>query len=248
MSLRGFFVTGTDTGVGKTAVTAALCVLLFRAGLRVAPVKPVQTGVTAGEPGDLEICLETAGLKPGPELLRRMNPYRFRLPASPHLAAEQEGQAVDPELILAGCRELVLTHDCLLVESAGGLLAPLTRKYSTLELAAALGLPLIVVARAALGTLNHTLLTLQAARAAGLNVAAVVLNRPLPGTPDRVERLIERDNRRVIEDTGGVTVLGPLPHIHGAGLEPLPGRELAAALNEAGAESLIRSLLTGRAD
>jgi len=247
MPLRGFFVTGTDTGVGKTAVTAALCVLLGRAGLRVAPVKPVQTGVAPGEPGDLEVCLAAAGLNPGPELLRRMNPYRFRLPASPHLSAGQEKQCVDPELILDSCRELAVEHDCLLVESAGGLLVPLTREYSTLDLAVALGLPLIVVARAILGTLNHTLLTLRAARAAGLSLAAVVLNRPLSGEPDRVERLIEQDNRATIESIGGVTVLGPLPHIPGAGLEPGPSRELAAALSDCGADSL-RGLLISPSD
>ncbi len=240
MSLTGLFVTGTGTGVGKTAVAAALCHLTQKAGLPVAPVKPVQTGVLPGEPGDLDVCLAAAGMTVSGPVRSLMNPYRFRLPASPHLAAEQEGRTVDPQTILKGCRELSRSYDRLIVESAGGLLVPLTRTYGTLDLAAGLGLPLIVVAGAALGTINHTLLTLKAARSAGLTVKAVVLNRPSPGCADETERLIETDNRRVIEESGQVKVFGPLPHIPGAGIKSGPTVELALELEKAGAMSLIR--------
>jgi dethiobiotin synthetase len=239
MPLTGFFVTGTGTGVGKTAVAAALCRLIRQVGMSVAPVKPVQTGVLPGEPGDLEVCLNTAGMTASDLDRSLMNPYRFRLPASPHLAAEREKQTVEPMVIMNACRELSRSYDRLIVESAGGLLVPLTREYSTLDLAAGLGLPLIVVARAALGAINHTLLTLRAARAAGLTVAAVVLNRPDSGPGDETERLIEDDNRRVIWETGLVKVLGPLPHIPGAGAGCGPTVELALELEKAGAVSLI---------
>lgn len=239
MSMSGLFVTGTGTGVGKTAVAAALCRLIRQAGMSVAPVKPVQTGVLPGEPGDLDVCLSTAGLTVSDLDRSLMNPYRFRLPASPHLAAEREKRAVDPEIILRACHELSRSYDRLIVESAGGLLVPLTREYSTLDLASDLGLPLIVVACAALGTINHTLLTLRAARAAGLTVAAVVLNRQDSGHGDETERLIEEDNRRVIGETGHVKVLGPLPHIPGAGAERGAAVKLALELEKAGVMSLI---------
>lgn len=242
MSLRGFFVAGTDTGVGKTAFTAAFLCRMFDSGLRPAPVKPVQTGVAPDEPGDLDIALAAAGLSPSGTERRLMNPYRFRLPASPHLAAEHEGTTIDPALIIASCRELSRVWDCLLVESAGGLLVPLTRDYLSLDLARELGLPLIVLARAGLGTINHTLLTLTVARSAGLDVAAVALNRPEPSALDEAARLIETDNRRVIEETGGVTVIGPLPHVPGAGVSPEASRELGRALDNPVLERLLAGL------
>ncbi|MFH1071515.1 MAG: dethiobiotin synthase [Candidatus Glassbacteria bacterium] len=212
--LKGYFITGTDTGVGKTTVAAALTRLLNERGVRAAPVKPVQTGVRPGEPGDLEVCLTAAELAPTAEELSLMNPYRFRLPASPHLAAEREGAAVDPGRIVGCCRKLIENWDALLVEGSGGLLVPLTRNYSTLDLAAELGLPLVVVARPGLGTLNHTLLTLAAARDAGLETACVVFNRTEPedGLTEE-DRLIERDNVEVIKRLGKVAVAGPLAYV-----------------------------------
>ena len=238
--MRGFFVTGTDTGVGKTAVAAALLWLLTRRGWRAAPVKPVETGLAPGESGDLELCLATAGLEPPPAELELMRPCRFRLAASPHLAAEQEDREVDPSPAGDGLPRAGRALRPLVVEGAGGLLVPLTRHFLTIDLAARLGLPLVVVARAGLGTINHTLLTLRAARSAGLAVAAVVLNRAQP-VEDRPEaRRLERDNRRVIAELGGVTVLGPLPHLPGAGKLPAATRELADFLEqEPGAEQLL---------
>ncbi len=238
--MRGFFVTGTDTGVGKTAVAAALLWLLTRRGLRAAPVKLVETGLAPGATGDLELCLATAGLEPPPAELELMRPCRFRLAASPHLAAEQEDREVDPARLEMACRELAGRYDRLVVEGAGGLLVPLTRNFLTIDLAARLGLPLVVAARAGLGTINHTLLTLRAARSAGLAVAAVVLNRAQPVEDSPQAHLLERDNRRVIAELGGVTVLGPLPHLLGAGKLPAATRELADFLEqEPGAEQLL---------
>jgi dethiobiotin synthetase len=228
--MKGYFITGTDTGVGKTAVTAALCHLLRGRGTDAVPVKPVQTGVAPGESGDLQHCLAAVGLRPDEVELALMNPCRFRLPASPHLAAEAEGTVVDPDHLIRCCAELSGKHELLLVEGAGGLLVPLTRTVSTLDFAVLLGLPLIVVARSGLGTLNHSLLTLHAAREAGLYVAALILNRTGPQSESEDDRLIEADNVRVIAESGGVKVIGPLPHVPGAGENLTATRELASQL------------------
>ncbi|HUU26675.1 MAG TPA: dethiobiotin synthase [archaeon] len=239
MALKGFFVTGTGTGVGKTAVAAALVWLMNNKGIKTTPFKPVETGVTPDKGGDLLVCLETAGLSPGPRELELMRPYRFSLPASPHLAAEDAGQEIDLDRIESAARNLASSYKALIVESAGGLLVPLTRRVTTLHLAQALGLPLIVVARAGLGTINHSLLTLEAAGNAGLRVAAVVLNRPEPEKPSECLSKLERDNRRVIQEFSGISVWEALPHIPGAGKKPESTRILAVHLVAAGAESLI---------
>jgi len=240
---KGFFITGTDTGVGKTAVAAAVAYLMNERGIRAVPVKPVQTGVSPGEPGDLKLCLEICGLSPEAAELELMNPYRFRLPASPHLAAEQEGKEVEIQQILDSCSALAETYDALVVEGAGGLLAPLSREIFTLELAGTLGLPLIVVARAGLGTINHSLLTLRAVREAGLRVAAVVPNHPEPDTDlTETDGKIEADNREIIQSVSGVTVFQPLPHVPGAGESVEPTRRLAGLLADRGMKKLIGSV------
>ena len=243
MKLKGFFITGTDTGVGKTAVAAALAYLMNQRGVRTVPVKPVQTGLAPGEPGDLELCLKTSGLSPKAAELKLMNPYPFRLPASPHLAAEQEGAEVDFRRIVECCAKLAEIYDALVVEGAGGLLVPLTREISTMDLARVLGLPLIVVARAGLGTINHSLLTLRAAGDAGLEVAAVVPNHPEPDSDlTETDKKIVADNREIIQSISGVTVFESLPHVPGAGEKPEPTRKLAVLLAERGAEGLIDSI------
>ncbi|MEA1996320.1 MAG: dethiobiotin synthase, partial [Gemmatimonadota bacterium] len=212
-ALKGFFITGTDTGVGKTAVAAALAWLMNSRGIKAAPVKPVQTGVAPGERGDLELCVEAAGITPTAQELGFMNPYRFRPAASPHLAAEEEGVEIDCSRILEAARRLAGSYDALVIEGAGGLLVPLTRKSTTLELAAEFGLPMVVVARAGLGTINHSLLTLEAAKRAQLTVAAVVLNRPEDEKPSEYSIKLDADNRKIIGELGGVPVFEALPHI-----------------------------------
>ena len=241
MPLSGFFITGTDTGVGKTAIGAALLYLMRRRGISAAPLKPVQTGVVPGEPGDLEIYLKTSGIAPSPEERSLMNPYRFRLPASPHLAAEAEGAAVDLRHIERACRTLGRSYQALVVEGAGGLLVPLSRSVTTVELARRLKLPLLVIARAGVGTINHSLLTLKAAKDAGFEVAALVLNR----TPD--ENYLEEaatDNRAIIAKLSGAEVWEALPLVPGAGERAGATRELAGHLEAAGAGKMIERFLS----
>ncbi|HEX8953253.1 MAG TPA: dethiobiotin synthase, partial [Polyangia bacterium] len=166
--MNGLFVTATDTGVGKTWVACALLRAAARRGLRVAAMKPCETG----DGDDGARLVEAAGRPLDPSLAR---PYRFHLPASPEVAARAEGAVVDIARIADAFTRLTRDADFTIVEGAGGLLVPVAPGVLMADVAARLALPLLVVARAALGTVNHTLLTLEAARARRLSVAGVVL-------------------------------------------------------------------------
>lgn len=173
--MRGIFVTATDTGVGKTYLSAAIAAQLRAQGLRVGVAKPVLTGLDDPGPHDHELL----GATPA---------YTFQPPVSPHLAAELAGEELDPAALVYNAREASAGNDVMVVEGVGGLLVPLTLSYTVRDLARELGLPLVVAARPALGTINHTRLTLEAA--AGMDVRAVVLT-PWPVEPS----VIERSNR-----------------------------------------------------
>lgn len=170
---RGFFVTGTDTDVGKTVVACALVRALRRAGEHVHVMKPVETGV--GEAGPLDaIALSAAAGDPDP--LDDVCPVRFPLPAAPNVAARAAGSEIQLEPIRAAYRRLAARGGLLLAEGAGGLLAPLSDETSMADLAAELGLPVLVVARGALGTINHTRLVLAEIERRGLPLAGVVIS------------------------------------------------------------------------
>jgi dethiobiotin synthetase len=209
--LRGFFITGTDTGAGKTVVAAAACAALAARGERVAAFKPVVTGLDE-EPGewphDHELLARETGLAP-----EEVSPYRFGPAVSPHWASEIAGETIEPARLLDAARIAGARSEALVCEGVGGLLVPLTPAYSVRDLAVELGLPVVIAARTGLGTINHTLLTLEAARAGGLRVAGVVMT-PWPSEPEP----IETSNRATIEALGGVgvsalerTVPGDLP-------------------------------------
>jgi dethiobiotin synthetase len=202
--VRGCFVTGTDTGVGKTVVAAALCAALAARGVRVAPFKPVVTGTDEPGPADHEVLAAAAGGGLDPATV---TPLAFGPAASPHLAAELAGRRIEPAELVAAARAAGGAADALVVEGVGGILVPLTPGYLVRDLARDLGLPLVVAARPGLGTINHTLLTLEAARAVGLRVWGVVLT-PWPAEPSR----LEASNRVTIARLGGVPV-GTLPRL-----------------------------------
>jgi dethiobiotin synthetase len=192
--VRGVFVTGTDTGVGKSVVAAAICAACSDP---VAALKPVVTGLDEppGEwPHDHVLLARATGQSP-----EQVAPYRFGPPVSPHFAAELAGETIEPSRILAAARE----HELLVCEGVGGLMVPITTGYLVRDLAVDLGLPVLVAARTGLGTINHTLLTIEAARAAGLTVAGVVMT-PWPSEPEP----IEMSNRATIERLAGVPVHG----------------------------------------
>jgi dethiobiotin synthetase len=204
-SLRGFFVTGTGTEVGKTVVAAVLARALANSGERVGVFKPAVTGLDAPGETDHALLRRAARSKQSDD---EIAPYRYGAPASPHLAAAQAGEEVDPERLRTGARVAGANADVLVCEGVGGLLVPLgaaTRdqgaNYLVRDLAVDLGLPVVVAASPGLGTINHTLLTLEAARAAGLDIAAVVLT-PWPEQPSA----IERSNQETIADLAQVAV------------------------------------------
>jgi dethiobiotin synthetase len=197
----GLFITATDTGVGKTFVTCALARAAVRRGLRVAALKPCETG----DGDDGERLLAACARDLDPSLVR---PYRFHLPASPDAAARAEGTSVDPARILAARDQLARDADLVLVEGAGGLLVPLNGELLMADLAAQLGYPLLIVARASLGTVNHTLLTIEAARRRDLRVAGVVLSRAV-----ETSGADEATNPVAIATRGKTHILGALPHV-----------------------------------
>jgi dethiobiotin synthetase len=211
--VRGVFVAGTDTGVGKSVVAAAICAALTARGERVAAFKPAVTGLDEdpepGWPRDHELLAAAAGAGQAPE---DVAPYRFGPPVSPHYAAELAGAAIEPPLLVERARA---AGEPLVCEGIGGLLVPLTPGYLVRDLAVDLGLPLVVVARRGLGTINHALLTVEGARAVGLEVRAVVMT-PWPPRPEP----IEVSNRETVERLTGVPV---------AGLEPTDPASLASA-------------------
>ncbi|MGO9320851.1 MAG: dethiobiotin synthase [Solirubrobacteraceae bacterium] len=231
--MRGLFVTATDTGVGKTVLSAALLAAMAAAGEPVRAFKPAVTGLedeveiaARGEwPSDHELLGSAAGMAP-----EEVSPLRFGPAVSPHLAAQLAGEPIEPERLLAAATATREPGETLIVEGVGGLLVPLREDYSVCDLAVAIGLPVLIAARPGLGTINHTLLTLRAARAAGLDVRAVVLT-PWPQEPT----VLERSNREMIARLGEVEVEAlthvPSPtqaHLAHAG-EALPWRRWLAA-------------------
>jgi dethiobiotin synthetase len=207
--VRGLFVTATDTGVGKTEVACALVRGHRARGLDVAAMKPAQSGHAPGEPSDAERLRHAAGDEDPPELVC---PYRFGPPLAPAVAARLVGRTVYLEAILDAARALAARHAALVVEGAGGLLTPLTEEATYADLAVALGMPALVVARAGLGTVNHTALTVEALRRRGVRVAGVVTNR-LSAAGDASEPF----NAAEIERLAGVRVLAALPYLADAG-------------------------------
>ncbi|MBU2768253.1 dethiobiotin synthase [Acidithiobacillus ferrivorans] len=179
----GLFVTGTDTGVGKTWVAATLTRLLVQRGLRVRPRKPVESGCATGEDGllpqDAVALWEAAG---STELLQQVCAYPLRAALSPERAAVLEGRTLNLDQLVNACRSGVGADDFLLVEGAGGLLSPLAAGTTNADLAAALRLPVLVVAADRLGVINHTLLTVEALQHRALPLVGVVLNQTGPVT------------------------------------------------------------------
>lgn len=175
---HGFFVTGTDTGVGKTLVSCALLHRFAARGKSVIGMKPVAAGAVRDARGlinDDVALLRAASNVEAP--LALVNPYCFEPPIAPHLAAEQAGAVIELELIIEAYRKLCSAADIVIVEGAGGFCVPLNRGEDSADLAQRLGLPVILVVGLRLGCLNHALLTACAIRAHGLTLAGWIANR-----------------------------------------------------------------------
>ncbi len=198
--MPGLFVTGTDTGAGKTVVAAAVVAALRASGVAAQALKPLITGLDEPEdpvwPSDDRLLARVAGTAPQEVTLRRYGPA-----VSPHLAAALVRDSLDGGDLARTIRARLRDGDPVIVEGAGGLLVPICDGYDMRSLACDLGLPILIAARPGLGTINHTLLTLEAARRSGLEVAGVVLT-PWPAAPGP----IERSNRQTIAALGAVDV------------------------------------------
>lgn len=220
---KALLITGTDTNVGKTWVTCLIARQLMACGLRVAAYKPVcsgaiitstreSAGTLAGtSPAnshviweDIERLKAAIGEEWSEEIIC---PQRFLAPLAPPIAAKQEGRTVDFLRMLSGAYQFP-GADVLLIEGAGGWLSPLTEQFTVADVAAKLRAPVLIVARAGLGTINHTLLTIESIRHRGLEIAGVVLNEPRPTDHDASTAT----NAEEIERRSGVPVFGVLPH------------------------------------
>jgi dethiobiotin synthetase len=221
--MKGVFVTGTGTEVGKTVVAAAIARTLAAEGRRVAVFKPAVTGldeqpadgpishrigVFSAHRPDHVVLREVAGSSQGDD---EIAPYRYGPAMSPHLAAELAGEEISPARLLDAARAAAASAETLVCEGVGGLLVPLAPRYLVRDLAADLALPVVIAASPGLGTINHTLLTIEAARAAGLEILAVVLT-PWPDEPSPIEE----------SNLGTIAALGEVR------IETLPRLDLSA--------------------
>ena len=223
----GVFVTGTDTGVGKTLVACSLIRALRAAGIDAAGMKPVETGVGDAGPLDALALRDAAG---GADALELVCPQRFSLPAAPAVAAAAEERSVAVGEIRSAFAQLAVRHACVIAEGAGGLLVPLGADFDMAELARDLGLPLLVVARARLGTINHTRLTLEAARSRGLAVAGVVVSHA-----DAVLSAADQRNLSHLREELGELWLGEVPHLGPGRSPPVGAIRLDAVIRATGA-------------
>jgi dethiobiotin synthetase len=216
--VNGLFVTGTDTGVGKTAVTAGVVLALRGRGFSVGVVKPIQSGALAADPdGDAMLLKRWTGVA---ESASELAPYSFAAPLAPLVAAELEGREVYLAEVVEAVQAVADRYESVIVEGAGGLLVPVGADWTVADLACALGLPVLVVARAALGTVNHSALTVLALRGLGLEPIGVVLNGAEDDSSQRNAELIER--------LADVPVLGRTPWLEGE----LTGERLRELIEE----------------
>jgi dethiobiotin synthetase len=214
--MNGFFITGTDTGVGKTVVTACLATLFKNQDVGV--MKPIETGVdlkcSSAANSDTKFLMEVSGSADAEE---EVCPHRLKTPASPYQASQIAGTSIQPATILAKFKILQSRHNMMLVEGIGGLLVPITARYNVADLALEMGLPLIIVSRIRLGTLNHTLLTINAARQYGLKIKGIILNRQETGDLNEVEK----QQGKLIEELSDTLILGTCPYIEDVSVEGL---------------------------
>jgi dethiobiotin synthetase len=207
----GIFITGTDTGVGKTVVTAALVAALRRQGYDVGAIKPIETGLSSfADTGSDAVRLRAAA--GGRDALAEVRPYGFRHPLSPLDAARLERRRILLPTIMRNFRRVRARHEILLAEGVGGVLVPVTPSLNILDLIYRMRLPAIVVGRAGLGGINHALLTLTALHRQKVPVLALVLNRTLP-SPTGIARTQESSTVRLLRRSAKVPVLGPLPYL-----------------------------------
>ncbi len=238
---KGIFITGTDTGVGKTVVAGGLACALMREGFDVGVMKPVQTG-----------CLETADglLAPDTNFLINITdvrdnidlitPYRFKEPLAPSVSAETEGREIDIERIITSYNLLTKIHDSIIVEGVGGILVPIWKDLLFIDLIKKLSIPIIIVARTGLGTINHTLLTARYAHDNGIEIIGIIFNH----TDKKEDGIAERTNPDIIKRLCNIPILGILPFINNLNTEDVKSGNLCNIFSEKIDVKYIKSFLS----
>ncbi|MFP6596472.1 MAG: dethiobiotin synthase [Candidatus Hydrogenedentota bacterium] len=218
--MNNYFITATGTDVGKTIVTAGFLRYLRNSGINAITMKPAQTGAEKIDGNwsapDLQVHWKAANLAFSPEEQAIMAPYLYEPACSPHLAAHMAKRYPDIQHILDCASKLNEQYDCLLVEGAGGIYAPITETETMLDLMKAFGYPVILVAHRGLGTINHTLLSIEAIRSAGLTLHGIILNETENVEPD----YIKQDNPSAIQSFGKTKILGNIDYITQLETEP----------------------------
>ena len=231
---KGVFVTGTDTGVGKTLVSSALVRRLVQTGCSVGVMKPVETGVLPEQlsESDAGRLLAAAGVSDG---IEEVSPYRFLAPLAPLAAASSHGRVIEMQGIMGCYERLASRYSCVVIEGAGGLLVPIGKDWDMRDLIGRIGLPVVLVGRAGLGGVNHALLTLEGLRQHHCAIVAVVLNETaLAVTPAQQEQCAS--TVALLRERAGVPVLGPLPY------QPHLGSDWSGAVEMLAQSSPIREL------
>ena len=237
---RGIFITGTDTEVGKTVVAAGLAGALQAKGINVGVMKPVATGGTKTGHGlisnDVQFLVKS--VKCGDELCI-VNPITLEMPLSPLVASRLENSPIELEKVGQAYNKLMERHDFVVVEGIGGILVPIKDGYLVADMIEELGLPIIIVARPGLGTINHTLLTIGEAQNRGINVMGFIINSINHGETGPAERT----NPQVIEEISGIPLLGVLPfdpNLHVSACEL--GNIIESTLKHVRIEKILSSL------
>ena len=206
---RGLFVTGTDTGVGKTLVAGAIAGLLSNAGRDVGVFKPISTGCRRQREGLVNADAEfLAHCSNSPFSLELINPIRYRDPLAPMVAAERAERPIEWDQLELAYKNVVEGSELVIVEGIGGVMVPIEKDYLVIDLMADMGLPVLIVAASRLGTINHTLLTIEMCRIRGIKLAGIVIN----GYQAEQAHLAEESNARVISEVGGVRILNVIPY------------------------------------
>ncbi len=208
-TMKGFFITGTDTGVGKTLIGGAVAGALARQGKNVGVMKPIESGCRLHNnrliPEDALFLKQMAKC---PDDIEIICPYCFKLPLAPVVAALIEKKKIKVAKIKSVCRQMQEKYDLVLVEGAGGLMVPVTDNYFMLDIIKSLNLPLIIVSRLCLGTINHTLLTVKQAIQSGIAIAGIIFNQMSQETGKA-----EETNPDIIKRFSAVPILGQMPFI-----------------------------------
>jgi dethiobiotin synthetase len=234
---KGIFITGTDTGVGKSIASAVIARLLKNLGYSVGVMKPVTSGCIERDGKLVSLDAELLCFAAGTELTSDCAPYLLKAPLAPSVAASLEGVRIDFQVIRDAYLRLADSFDFVIVEGAGGLMVPLAGGLLMSDLALHLGLPIAVVARPGLGTVNHTLLTTFCGRNLGLQVKGVIVNR-FPDLPDQAEESAPH----LIASLSGSQLLGVFPDVPGDDDRRVVEGVVALLEQEPATEIMLREL------